>query len=292
MQPFRWNIARREQLGSLIADIPSRNLNHDGFLSDLRRVAARVLAFGDDADLAFIGRTPENLFDYLSGAFAEIDDAPALHLVQFSLRWAGEAGVRSLAPAQLEGFFAYLTETNLDAATIARAPAALALVDFVAHGGTMQNFVELLELQAERQGADWNAVQRRLRIIGLRVRTHNSPNTWRWQQHQDWLHLVPDTVIKNVSAPGRLLYPIANTQDKVTHAFHPGLWELGDDLNTDLEASNAQRTALGFAVQLYDAGRSRDERDRLAADIASLPEMKQAATRRIVSRLKRGKRVA
>ena len=285
MQPFRWNIARREQLGKLIADIPHRNLNRDGFLPDLRRVAARVLAFADNADLVFIGRTPENLFDYLSGAFAGVDDAPALHLVQFSLRWAGDGGVRALAPDKLDGFFAYLTEAKLDAARIARAAAPLALVDFVAHGGTMQNFVELLELQAERQGADWNAVQRRLRIIGLRVRTHNSPNTWRWQQHQDWLHRIPDTVIKNVSAPGRLLYYIANTQDKVTHSFHPGLWDLDKDPAS--EASNAQRTALAFAVQLYDAGQSRDERNRLAAEIAALPEMKQAATRRLVSRLKR-----
>ncbi len=285
MQPFRWNIAKREQLGGLMADIPRRNLHRDGFLSDLRRVTARLIAFAEDADLAFIGRTPENFFDYLSGAFADVENAPALNLVHFSLRWAGEGGIRSLAPEKRDGFFAYLTQAKLDAATISRAPAPLALVDFIAEGGTMQNLVELLELQAEHQATDWNAVQRRLRIIGLRVRTHNSPNTWRWQQHQDWLHRIPDTVIKNVSAPGGLIYHLANTQDKVTPAFHPGRWDLDEDATS--APTNAQRTALAFAVQLYDAGRSRAERNRLAAEIAALPEMKQAATRRIVSRLKR-----
>lgn len=286
MRPFRWDIARREQLGGLIADIPRRNLNRDGYLADIRQTAARILAFADSADLVFVGRTPENFFDYLSGAFDDVEDAPALHLIQFSLRWAGDAGVRAMPEDKLEGFFEYLTDNKLDATAVSRAPAPLALVDFVSEGGTMQNFVELLQLQAERQAADWNAVQRRLRIIGLRVRTHNSPNTWRWQQHQDWLHLIPDTVIKNVSAPGRLLYHIANTQDKVTHAFHPGRWDL--DADAPPEVSNAQRAALAFAVQLYDTGRSREERSRLAAEIAALPEMKQAATRRIVSRLKRG----
>ena len=189
-----------------------------------------------------------------------------------------------LQPDKLDGFFDYLTEARLDAGSIGKAPAPLALVDFVAEGGTMQNFVELLHLQAERQKADWNAVQRRLRIVGLRVRTHNSPNTWRWQQHQDWLHLIPDTVIKNVSAPAQFVFHLANTQAKVTHAFHPGRWDFAD--NTPLAIADAQRQALAFAVQLYDAGRSREERSRLATEIAALSEMKQAATRRIVSRLK------
>ena len=105
MQPFRWNITKREQLGSLIADAPRRNLNRANFLSELRHVAARVIAFADDADLAFIGRTPENFFDYLSGAFSDIEAAPALHLVQFSLRWAGDDGVRSIAAGQARRFF-------------------------------------------------------------------------------------------------------------------------------------------------------------------------------------------
>lgn len=285
MQPFRWHINKREQLGSLLADTQRVNLNRANFLSELRQVAARVIAFADDADLAFIGRTPENFFDYLSGAFADIEDAPALHLVQFSLRWAGDDGVSSVAIDKLDGFFDYLSEAALDAASISKAPAPLALVDFVVEGGTMQNYIELLSLQAERQAADWNAVQRRLRIIGLTVRKHNSPNTWRWQQHQEWLHLIPDAAIKNVSAPSQLIYHLANTQAKVTDAFHPGRWNVEDDNTPGVD--DAQRTALGLAVQLYDAGRSREERSQLAADIAALPEMKQAATRRIVSRLKR-----
>ena len=65
--PFRWNIARREQLGGLIsATAPGRPLN-DMFLESLRATASRILAHANRSDLAFIGRTPENLYDYLSG---------------------------------------------------------------------------------------------------------------------------------------------------------------------------------------------------------------------------------
>jgi hypothetical protein len=284
MAPFRWTIAKREQLGSLIAPDARRNLNRDDFLPNLREASARVLAFSDDADLAFIGRTPENFYDYISGILSGVDDAPALHLVQFSLRWSGEGGVGAMDPAQLAGYFDYLGGAGLDAASIATGSRRLALVDFVAGGGTMQNFVELLHLQAKHTGTDWHAVQRRLRIIGLRVRTHNSPNTWRWQQHQDWLDLIAQASIKNVSAPANFLWYIANDQPKVTLSFHPGLWDRDDKGGKTL--SEAQLAALNLAVQLYDAGQSREERLALAGLIANAPEMRQAATRRLVLRIK------
>jgi hypothetical protein len=284
MRPFRWSIAKREQLGTFIETARPANLHRHNFLSNLRETSARIIAFADNADIAFIGRTPENFFDYLSGIFSGVADAPAVHLVHFSLRWAGPKGVRGIEPAKVAGFFDYLVETGLDAASIARADNPLALVDFIASGGTMQSFVQLLQLQAEHTGVDWNAVQRRLRIIGLRARTHNSPNTRRWQQHQDWLHLIPNAVIKNVSAPAHLLYHLANDQPKVARPFHPDRWD-ADDFN-DGPVTDEQMQAIGLAVRLYDTGLEREERLRLARLIAQTHEMRQPATRRLVSRIK------
>ncbi len=284
MKPFRWSITKREQLGTLIEQAGKVDPRAYGLLRDLRQAAARVIAFADDANLAFIGRTPENFFDYLSGVFEGVDEAPSLHLVQFSLRWAGPDGLAAIDPEKLDAFFAYLKEEGVDAATISSADRPLALVDFVAHGGTMKNFVSLLHMQAERDGIDWNAVQRRLRIIGLRVRTHNSPNTWRWQQHQKWLDMIPDAIIKNVSAPGRLLYHLANDQPKVTYSFHPGRW--GQDEGQGRTITDDQLKALALAVALYDAGKDRAERTRLAGFITKSREMRQAATRRLASRIK------
>lgn len=160
---------------------------------------------------------------------------------------------------------------------------ALALVDFIAYGGTMQNFIEILQLQAEQDKVDWNAVQRRPRIIGLRARTHNSPNTWRWQQHQDWLHKIPDARIKNVSAPAHLLFHLANDQPKLTTAFHPGRW--GQEDREKKAITNRQLEAFALAVKLFDTGRSKEERGRLAALIARSDEMRQSETRCLVSKL-------
>lgn len=252
-------------------------------MEDLRTAAARVIAFADDADLAFIGRTPENFFDYLSGVFDGIEETPNLHLVQFSMRWAGPGGLKAIGQDKLSAFFDYLREEGVDAITISTNTRPLALVDFIAYGGTMQNFVEILQLQAKQDRVDWNAVQRRLKIIGLRVKTHNSPNTWRWQQHQDWLHKVPDTTIKNVSAPASLLFHIANDQPKLTPAFHPRRW--GQDDRQEKNITQKQLEALALAVKLYDVGQSKEERGRLASLIARSDEMRQSETRRLVSRL-------
>lgn len=282
--PFRWNIARREQLGRLI-DAPAGRLRlNDMFLQSLRGAAARVLAHADEADLAFIGRTPENLYDYLSGCFEGISGAPALHLVQYSLRWPG--AIDQIPPHALDGLFGYFTEEGLGPAAIARAGRPLALVDFVAWGGTLESLIRLMRRHAERDGEDWNAVQRRLKIIGLRVRTKNSPNTWRWQQHQDWLHFIPDTQIINVSAPAAFLYYLGNEQPKVTSAFHPGRW--AEESGAARLPTKEQQTALDFAVRLYDLGRTRGEREALARQIARHRKMRQRATRSLVLKLRGG----
>ena len=280
--PFRWSLGRREQLGSLIENVPDRiGLSRD-FIETMRTTAARVLAFADDADLAFLGRTPESLFDYLSGCFDGIEGVPGLILVPFSLRWA--EGLEAATPAQLQGLFETFRAAGIDSASLAKRKHPLAIVDFVAYGGTMESFIRALMKEAKAAGTDWNAVQRRLRIIGLRVRTKNSPNTQRWQQKQDWLHLIPDTPILNVSADAMFLWYLGNHQPKTTESFHPGRWD--DAGGQRGPVTNDQRVALDFAVQLYDWGRMKLERQCLALEITETDRMSQPATRALALRLR------
>ena len=282
-KPFRWTIARREQLGSLANDLPQPP--DAAFLTELRETAARVLALTADADIAFIGRTPENFYDYLSGAFERLDDSPKLHIVQFSLRWSGPDDKTTLSADNLAALAAYFEDEGVDPASIAKGARPLALVDMVQYGGTMRNVVRVLNLIARMKGVDWNAVQRRLRIVGLRDRTKNSPNTWRWQQHQDWLDLIPDTQIKNVSASPDFIAYITGYQPKVTHSFHAGRWQ--DDEGGAPKPTREQREAIAHAAYLYDLGRSRKERRALAAGIARTPQMREPATRALVLALRR-----
>ena len=271
-------------MGKLVGEDPNIDSQLSKLIEPLRQAAARVLALGDESDYAFIGRTPENFYDYLSGIFDGISGAPDLHIVQFSLRWAGPGGLKSIPIEKRNALFDYLAEERVDPATLVSAPRPLALVDFVVDGGTMENFVKLLRLFAERDGVDWNSVQRRLRIIGLRMRTKNSPNTWRWQQHQDWLNLIPDASIKNVSAPFDFLCYLGNNQPKLTRAHTPALWDRYDAETAT--HSELQLQALNLAVRLFDLGRTKFERHSLARLIAKSHQIRQPATRKLVTMLK------
>ena len=278
-KPFRWSIARREQLGAFVGALERPEA---WFLEDLRTAAAKVVAFADGADLAFVGRTPENFFDYLSGAFEGWDEAPRLHLVQYSLRWVSR---EALSPANLAALGDYFEDEGVGPRAIVARGRGLALVDLIASGGTMKSIVHVLRELAARDRVDWNAVQRQLRIVGLTSRTKNSPNTWRWQQNQDWLDLIPDATIKNVSASWGFLKVIGDEQDKVTSSFTAARWQEGE---AGAPATSApQRAAIAHAAFLYDLGRSGNEREALAAAIATLPEMKRAAVRAVVAGLRR-----
>jgi hypothetical protein len=80
--PFRWNITRRSQLGGLVEGSPPPT--YAGFIDDLQQCGARVIALCDNGDLFFVGRSPESLFDHLSGLLFDSSWARRLWLVQFS----------------------------------------------------------------------------------------------------------------------------------------------------------------------------------------------------------------
>src|SRR3954454_11432729 len=83
IRPFRWNLAKRSELGRLVEGLRPEN---ETWLEDaLVPVLARVLAYSDDGDLFFVGRSPESLFDYLSGLLFDTSWAGRLHLLHYSM---------------------------------------------------------------------------------------------------------------------------------------------------------------------------------------------------------------
>ena len=63
--PFRWDLTRRNQLGSLLEGEAAAT--YKSFPTHLLACCARVVAFSGDSDLIFVGRSPESIFDHLSG---------------------------------------------------------------------------------------------------------------------------------------------------------------------------------------------------------------------------------
>jgi hypothetical protein len=64
-----------------------------------------------------------------------------------------------------------------DLLRLGRASAPVALVDVVDTGETFERLLTHLERWTEREGAEWRAVARTLRIVGLTRREHTSPTT-------------------------------------------------------------------------------------------------------------------
>src|SRR4051812_11016458 len=84
IRPFRWDVTKRSQLGSLVhVEQPE---TYEGLEEDLLVCCARVVAFAGDSDITFVGRSPESLFDLLSGMFFETSWATRLSLLNISFR--------------------------------------------------------------------------------------------------------------------------------------------------------------------------------------------------------------
>src|SRR5262249_28660426 len=159
------------------------------FNLELRRCAARVIAAAGDTDWVFVGRSPEHLFDYLSGVFADIPHAPSLTLLLISNRglWNSPNRAARENPEAFAALANYFAAERLDPSAIASRAKSVTFIDVVFSGSTFGDLVGYLRLWNKQHHGDWKAVQRRLRFVGLTKRKKTSPKTWRWHQHQDWL---------------------------------------------------------------------------------------------------------
>lgn len=287
--PFRWDVRRREQLGRLM-EVPSpppptwwKPPRWEEVLAEVRTCAARVLARGGDARLVFVGRSPENLFDYLTGALADTPWADRCDLLSVSM--PGRDGLRDLPRPALEAFRAQLAALALTPAEIASAPHPVTFADIVATGLTFGSLSDALAGWARDEGVDPSAVRRRLRFVGISARTKNSPNTWRWFQRVPWAADYPRGALRGVSVPGWFWGYLGNYQEKMMPSNTSWAWGTDSLMqpNRDPEAFEA----LKLAFRLHEHARTRDERQRLAAELAARGEMREPWLRSLVVAIRR-----
>jgi hypothetical protein len=254
--PFRWNIQRRNELGSLL-DGPEAEI-YSGFLDDLLPCCAKVIGYSDDSDLYFVGRSPESLFDHLSGLLLDSSWAERLRLVQFSMRWWSEHEIRVNHPGAIEAMRDYLSYLELSPKALLRRERPAAFVDLIAYGETLGNLVKLLHRWSRESGVEWEAVRRKLRLVGITRQEKPSPKTWRWWQHAEWLPILERRNIKNLAIGWTLWSYLGNDQPKVTISHVPQHWAREDLIGPN--RSEEHLKALRLAVQLFDLGCTRERR--------------------------------
>ncbi|NUR47627.1 MAG: hypothetical protein HOV71_05775 [Hamadaea sp.] len=127
-------------------------------------------------------------------------------------------------------------------------------------------------------------VGRRLRFIGVTIRTKTSPKTFRWQQAAEWTRDLPARSVLNVSLDRFAWSYFAGGQTKLTDTFRPDRWlaEIDGPSRGD-EVSQALAEAL--AVVAY--GRTRTARSRLVQAMTTEPAMAEPWLRQLVGELGR-----
>lgn len=268
---FRWDLARRAQLGRLLDGLEPDPLPRDE-LEATRSLAARVLGASAGGDLWFIGRSLEPVFDYLSGLFTGVAGAPGLSLVNVSL--FGRTGDSASLRAELR-------RNGLHPLALYRSPRPQVLCDVIYSGGTMETLVNELAAWSADTVQDANAVLRQLRILGVLQRTKPSPNTERWSQEAAWLRRFPTVRVENLSIDRSWWSEIADRQPKVSLWNPPQRW--GAQVRAEVQRNPGRLVALGKAVALFDAARERAERRLFRTELSRTRAVRERWGRRYLA---------
>jgi len=281
--PFRWNLTHRNHLGNLVEGERARTYTIN-LSDDLLLCCSRIIAFSDDSDLVFVGRSPESIFDYLSGLLFDSFWFERLELLHFSMRFQEERRIKEELPQAVKAMRNYLRHLGLHPETIATKNRPIAFVDLVATGDTFGRLITFLFNWSNEIKFDWNAVKRRIRIIGITERRKTSPKTWRWQQHSDWISLLGTRAVKNVSISRALWQYLGDYQQKVSLSYTPSRW--GDPSLASPGYSPDQLMALRLAFDLFELGRTKEKRAEFASWLTKESAMKHGWFRNLVMDLR------
>jgi hypothetical protein len=275
IRPFRWDVARRSQLGSLTE--VARPETYPQFEADLLYCCAEVLSFAGDSDLVFVGRSPQALFDLLSGLLFDTSWRDRLQLLNLSLS-EGPPNAE-----QVRRLYPYLAETGLEPHALMARERPVAFVDVVARGVTFGRLLDLLKDWSDQESVEWRSVARKIRIVGLTEYLKTSPNTWRWQQHAEWVERLRPQKIMNVSVTWPLREYLG-IGPKTSDSFTAIRW--GDEDVTRPDRGVEAQQALALAVHLFDLGSIKAWRHAFARALTQQPAMKERWLRSLILELK------
>lgn len=265
--PFRWDVRQRCSLSRLLQG--PRAPAYPGFEDDLLECCARLVAASFDGRLVFLGRSPESLFDHLTGLLDETTWSDRPTLVPLSLNGHIDDERAALLRA-------YLTKHGLAPGQLLRARRPVAICDVVCEGHTFGHLVDFLEDWAKADGLDWPAVRATLRFVCIETK---KLSTWREAKWATDLRRAT----RAVRVPYRLWNYLADNQLKTAASFRPERW--GDASVARPDRSGERLQALRLARYLLELGRTRLRRSELARRLVALDAMRETWFRGLVRQL-------
>jgi hypothetical protein len=276
--PFRWDLVSPDRLGSLLDGAAEPDL---WFLPALVECAGRVLARCADGDLYFVGRSPDSIFDLLSGALSSTTWHDRCRRLPLSL-WSDPD---SLTPAEMTQFRTNMTQLGITPDMLAGRGRPVTFVDLVYRGQTYENLFRLLRRWVDDEAASWPVVRTKLRFVGITERRKTSPNTWRWYQAAPWAAQLPRSALIGVSLDPWVWSHLGNAQAKATRSFPVASW-LDEDISVPARDPKVV-AALAEAVAIVAYGRSTNGRRALTDAITPEPAMREPWLRTLVTELRR-----
>lgn len=213
MKPFRWNLARSEQLGGLLAG--DRSPSYSGYREDLVKVCAKVFASCANCELVFVGRSPENIFDYLSGVFEGTSWRERLHHLNISNRGRAVEEIRQKSPANYQALLGHFRQLGITHDNILHKRDGIVFVDLVYSGGTYEQLARFLVGWASEDAGDVPSLLDKTHFLALTIEGKPSPKAWRWNQHAPWIAELGIRHVRSLSVPYRFWSYLGNDQLKV-----------------------------------------------------------------------------
>lgn len=280
-QPFRWSLSRyagaaEARLGALTDGTGPAGLWH---LPALTECTGKVLARSHAADLCFVGRSLDSMYDLLTGALEDAAWPGRLIRLPVSLPSRGEP--------QRGRFREHLAAAGLEPYALARRSRPLAVVDVVDSGATFDAVHGEVASWIAESREPWAVVRRKLRYVGVTIRGTTSPNHWRWQQSPEsapWVRTLPAGHVVNVSLPVREWSWYGNDQPKLQGSFPATRW-FDEDAATPWHHAHLPE-ALTESLALVAAGRTRAVREGLVRTMAAEPAFADRAVRALAGALR------
>lgn len=263
--------------------IRSQTRQDELFAEQLIDLSARILGYGAGTDLVFVGRSPESIFDLMSGLLYETRLKQRLILLHFSMR--SYNGPRIDWQKARPAIRSYFTILGLDPVSITKRARPVCFVDVVYKGITFKNLAEFLEEWCIEAGVDWSRVRKRLRIIGLCWPNKPSPKTVGWNETESWGNRIPSRNIKNIVLDPVLWDYLGNRQLKSTTSFSPGRW--GDEPVYSPVRNTSTLTGLCSALYWFELGSQSPARKSFASRLSQTDAMKEPEVRGLVLQLRK-----
>lgn len=254
--------------GALERLVEQAHANHFyGLHEQLLEACAEVIAQSRGSSaIAFLGRSPESLYDLTRALLRDTRRAPRPLLLPFSLREGTVGTVARLAGSgdALDGLARHLDQLQLGPRGIAQLPRGVAFVDCVAWGTTFGNLDEALDHLARRGGIDPRAVSARVLYLGL-TKASLGWTHWRNDEESQGARFFAEGRAAVVPISARLWTWLAERSPSTMDRHPPERWGEPPRLPA-LDERRAQ--AIRLARDLFMLGLSRDVRRAFAAKLA------------------------